>query len=250
VPASTAAQGAPSGENLTVYAAASLTDAFREMATLFQTRTGARVDFNFGASNTLRTQLEQGAVADIFASANTMEMQNLAKAGLLVGDPSVFASNRLVVVVPRENTGKVSRLQDLSRSGLKFVTALPHVPVGQYTVAALEKMSADPAFGSDFKQKVDANTVSKEDSVRSVLSKVALGEADAGVVYVSDIVSAQRERVTTLAIPDQFNTVATYPIAVVKGGKRADQARKFIDFVLSPEGQAVLANYSFIPARP
>jgi molybdate transport system substrate-binding protein len=240
----------PSGERLTVYAAASLTEALKEIGGLYSEKTGQQVDFNFGASNMLRTQIEQGAVVDVFASANKKEMDSLVQAGLVDGDPSEFAKNRLVIVVPKDNPARILIPQDLARPGVKFVTAQPGAPVGQYTVTALEKMSAEAAFGSDFKSKVDANTVSKEENVRAVLGKVALGEADAGVVYVSDISSAQRSKVTTLEVPDQFNTIASYPISLVKGAPHPDQAREFLQLVLSPEGQAVLQKYNFIPARP
>jgi molybdate transport system substrate-binding protein len=246
--AAPAAVPAPGGEHLTVYAASSLTDAFKALGALFTQKTGQSVDFNFGASNTLRTQSEQGGKADSFASANAKEMDTLTKAGLVAGDASIFATNRLVVVLPKDNPAGIQTLQDLGKSGVKFVTAQPGVPVGQYAQDALTKMSQDATFGMDFKQKVDANTVSKEDNVRAVLSKVTLGEADAAIVYVTDI-GAAKDKVATLAIPDQFNTVAQYPIAVLKDAPHADQARQFVDLVLSPEGQDVLTRFGFAAAR-
>src|SRR5579884_66731 len=208
---------APSaGDALTVYAASSLTDAFTELGALFGRRTGTRVELNFGASSALWTQIEQGAAADVFASASMADMQALERAGLLRGDPAVFANNRLVIVVPRDNPAGINAPRDLAKPGVKFVAAQPGVPVGQYAATALERMSADTAYGADFKARGDANTVSREDNVRTVLAKVTLGEADASIVYASDVPPAVRDKVATVAIPDPFNPLATYPIAAVR----------------------------------
>ncbi|HEY8369057.1 MAG TPA: molybdate ABC transporter substrate-binding protein, partial [Thermodesulfobacteriota bacterium] len=186
-------------EELTVFAAASLTEAFRDIGAAFeQANPGVRVVFNFGGSPQLRQQIEQGARADVFASANQAQMDALKSQGLLWGPDRTFARNRLVVVMPKDNPGKIRSLQDLARPGVKFLTTHRAVPVGAYTRAALEKMSQSPEFGADFASRVAANIVSEEDNVKQIVTKVQLGEVDAGVVYSSDITPAVRKDVVTL----------------------------------------------------
>lgn len=233
------------GKELIVFAAASLTDVFGEMATAFTVENGAKVTYNFGGSNQLRTQLEQGAPADVFASANQAEMTNAVGSGVIRGDPRVFAKNRLVVIVPKDNPGKVERLQDLAKPGLKLVLAAPAVPVGGYALQLLDKLAADPTYGADFKSTVLKNLVSQETNVRQVVSKVQLGEADAGVVYSTDVTPATASSVHLIDVPDQYNIVATYPIAVAKSSKDPTLAQRYVDFVLSDAGQAILKKYGF-----
>jgi molybdate transport system substrate-binding protein len=153
-------------------------------------------------------------------------------------------TNRLVVVAP--NDGDVRTLRDLARPGLKVVLAAPSVPAGGYSVQALEKLSASPEYGADFGARVLANVVSREENVRQVLAKVALGEADAGIVYATD---ARGSDVATLPIPDEYNVVARYYIAPTLNAPNPEGARRFVQYVLSPEGQAVLAEYGFGPAE-
>ena len=173
------AAGPVSGE-IVVFAASSLTDVFQDMATAFQqANPNAKLTFNFGASSQLATQLGQGAKADVFASADQTQMDNAKKADAIGGQDVVFARNRLVVITPKDNPKQITAVKDLAKDGVKFVTAQPTVPIGQYTAQMLDKAVADPAYGADFKSKVEANTVSKEDNVRQVVSKVQLGEADA-----------------------------------------------------------------------
>jgi molybdate transport system substrate-binding protein len=238
------------GQKLTVFAAASLTDAFNEIGGKFkQQNPGVAFDFNYAGSQQLRTQLEQGAVADVFASANTREMNAAIDSGLVVsGTPKTFVRNRLAVIVPKDNPGGINELKDLSKPGLKIVLAAPGVPVGGYALTVLDKMNAD--FGVTFSQTVLSNVVSSEDNVKQVVAKVQLGEADAGIVYSSDVTPDAAEKVTKIDIPDKYNVLATYPIAVLKGTPQADLASQFIDYVLSAEGQAILAKWGFIPAKP
>ncbi len=234
---------------LTVFAAASLTDAFREIAARFERENpGLRVVLNFGGSPQLRVQIEQGARADVFASANQPQMDLLKRGGLVAGADRVFARNRLVVIVPKDNPARIERLQDLGRPGVRFVTTHPSVPVGGYTRAALEKMSLAPGFGADFARRVAANIVSEEDNVKQVVAKVQLGEADAGVVYSSDVTPAVRRDVAIIPIPDPYNELAVYPIAVLKNARAPDAARRFVDFVLSEAGQERLVAHGFLPA--
>ena len=235
--------------DVTVFAAASLTDAFGEMTAGFEAANpGAKVTLNFAGSPTLRTQLAQGARADVFASADTANMDGARSDGTIDGQPRVFAHNKLTVVLPSGNSA-VSSLQDLAKPGVKVVIELPAVPAGNYSRQALDKMSKDPAFGPEFATRVLANVVSQEPDVKSVLSRIQLGEADAGMLYVSDVgTPAVKEQVRTVAIPDQFNVVADYPLAEVKGAPNPRGARAFVGYVLSPAGQATLAKWGLVAA--
>lgn len=236
--------------DLTVFAAASLTDAYAEIKTNFEAaHPGVTVIYNFGGSNALAQQLGEGAPADVFASANSRQMEVAVESGRVAPESAqVFVRNRLVVITPADSTADVATLRDLANPGLKLILAARDVPVGQYSLDFLDKAAADASFGAVFKDAVLANVVSYEDNVRSVLTKVALGEGDAGIVYTSDIVGDPAKDVVSLEIPDALNTIATYPIAPVVDSARAELARAFIDYVLSAEGQAILENYGFLPA--
>ncbi len=235
---------------LNVFAAASLTQAFTQIgANYTQAHPNVHFSFNFGGSNTLATDIIQGQPADVFASANQTQMENVIKAGdIAPGSDKVFAHNRLVVITPKDNPGKINRLQDLAKPGLKIILAAKEVPVGGYALTFLDKASADPSFGSDFKAKVLANVVSYEQDVKVVFSKVQLGEGDAGIVYTSDV-STNASEVNEITIPDNLNVIADYPIAPVKGSANAGTANDFIAYVLSSDGQAVLTKYGFISAN-
>lgn len=250
-PTTSTPTAAPAAEQkLTVFTAASLTDAFNEIGDKFkQQNPGATFEFNYAGSQQLRTQLEQGAAADLFASANTKEMNAAIQSGLVVsGTQKTFVRNRLALIVPKDNPGAITDLKGLAKPGLKIVLAAPGVPVGGYTLIALDKMNAD--FGATFSQTVLANVVSQEDNVKQVVAKVQLGEADAGIVYTSDITPQVADELIRLDIPDKYNVLATYPIAVLKGARQADLAAKFMDYVLSSDGQAILTKWGFIPAKP
>jgi len=240
----------PDERTLTIFAAASLTDAFQEIGDSFKARNaGVDLALNFAGSQQLVQQLAQGARADVLASASLKAMQAAAEAGTVnKADSQVFARNQLVVVFPKDNPAGLTRLQDLAKPGLKLVLAAKEVPAGQYALEFLDKASQDPAFDSDFKEKVLNNVVSYETNVRSVLSKVALGEADAGIVYVTDFNTA-KDAISALEIPEALNAIATYLIAPVKGSIQVELSQKFIDFVLSADGQQILSSYGFLSPR-
>jgi molybdate transport system substrate-binding protein len=246
-PISASAQAPAPGQKLTVFAAASLTDAFNEIGEQFkQQHPGVALEFNFAGSQQLRTQLEQGAAADVFASANTKEMNGAIQSGLVVsGTQKTFARNRLALIVPRDNQGGVKELKDLAKPGLKIILAAANVPVGGYALTALDKMNAD--LGATFSQTVLSNVVSYEDNVKQVVAKIQLDEGDAGIVYSSDVTPAAAKKVTRLDIPDKYNVLATYPLAVLQAAPQADLAARFVDFVLSADGQAILQKWGFIP---
>ncbi|HET6247095.1 MAG TPA: molybdate ABC transporter substrate-binding protein [Tepidisphaeraceae bacterium] len=235
---------------LDVFAAASLTESFSEIGRKFEAaHPGVTVTFNFAGSQQLREQLAHGAPADVFASANTKEM-NSARSASLVDAKSVrvFARNRLIVIFPKNTLMPIASLADLARKGLHLDVADPAVPVGKYTLQMLDKMNKDPSFGPGFKTRVLANVVSREENVKSVAAKVRLGEADAGVVYVTDVTPDASKEISSLEIPDAFNQVAEYPIAVTAKSPHAQLAGQFTDFVLSPQGQAALHARGFLPA--
>lgn len=237
---------------VTVLAAASLTAPFTEIGREFEAaHPEARVVFSFGGSNQLAEQINQGALADVFASANPEQMERVIESGRVAPTTAqTFARNRLVVIFPADNPAGVTALRDLARPGLKLVLASQEVPVGRYALDFLEMASQDPAFGAGFRDDVLANVVSYEENVKAVLTKVALGEADAGVVYASDIVGADAVRVARLAIPDHLNIIATYPIAPLADSAHAELAQAFVDYVLSAPAQAILARYGLVPVVP
>jgi molybdate transport system substrate-binding protein len=234
---------------LTIFAAASLTDVFQEMAArIEQADPGIRLNFNFAGSPTLRSQLAQGARADVFAAADEPTMDAAVHDGTISGQPYTFARNLLVVIMPVNNPVSLNTLQDLSRPRLKLVLANKAVPAGNYARQALEKMSQDSGLGHDFARRVLANLVSDEMNVKQVASKVQLGEADAGIVYATDITPALRSAVRVIAIPPEWNVIAKYPISVVQGARNESGARAFIDYVLSPAGQTILERHGFLVA--
>lgn len=250
----TACSAAPATEpaaperTLTVFAASSLTGAFSEIGSRFEAdNPGVIVTFNFAGSQTLRSQIEQGAEADVFASANMKEMNTLVITSTLVAEdsPQVFLTNHLLVILPAGNPAAIETLEDLSRPGIKLVLAAEDVPVGRYARQALEQL--EDLYGEGYRDAVLSNVVSNEDNVKQVVTKVELGEADAGIVYVSDAVAApDLER---LEIPAEYNVVAEYPIATLTGAPEPDLASAFIAFVLSPEGQSILETWGFIPVQ-
>ena len=238
---------APEAGTLNVFAAASLTDAFTEIGKNFEAANpGTTVTFNFAGSPALRTQIEEGAPADVFASANTKEMDTLITGGQVdASAPQLFLKNKLIVILPADNPAGIESLEDLATSGVKLVLAAEEVPVGNYARQSLDLMNGQ--FGTDFMDKVLANVVSNEDNVKQVVAKVQLGEADAGIVYTSDAVAAPE--LQTLAIPDDLNVIATYPIAPLVNSANPDLATAFVDYVLSADGQAILAKWGFAPAQ-
>jgi molybdate transport system substrate-binding protein len=222
--------------SISVFAAASLTDSFKALGASFQAaHPGTTVRFNFAGSPTLVTQIEQGASADVFASADTTNMDKLNTDGFGVGQSQVFAHNKLEIVVAAGNPKRISRLADLAKPGVIYVTAAATVPAGKYALQILANAG------------VKITPKSLETDVKSVVSKVQLGEVDAGIVYVTDV-KAAGSKVTGVQIPDSLNVIASYPIVTIKGTKNSDLANAFIAYVLSADGQATLQSFGFLPA--
>ncbi|MEZ4660923.1 MAG: molybdate ABC transporter substrate-binding protein [Caldilineaceae bacterium] len=250
-----AAPGAQSGAaakttTLTVFAAASLTNAFGEIGANFSVANpDTEIVFNFAGSNQLSTQIAEGAPADVFAAANATQMTAALQSGRIDGAAQrVFAHNRLVVVLPGDNPAGLATLEDLRKPGLKIVLAAAEVPAGQYALEFLDKAAASDSLGAGYRDAVLANVVSYETNVRAVLSKVVLGEADAGIVYASDA-AAQSDQIQQISIPDELNTIASYPIAPLADSEHFALAQQFVDYVLGPDGQKVLAAYGFAAAN-
>jgi molybdate transport system substrate-binding protein len=233
-----------STQTLTVFAAASLTGAFGEIGKSFEAANpGVTVKFNFGGSQTLRTQIEQGAQADVFASANSKEMDALVTGNLVGADTAqIFLTNQLVVIMPAKNPAGLKTLDDLAKPGLKLVLAAKEVPVGNYSLQVLDKLNAE-----GFKDKVLANVASYENDVKQVVAKIQLGEADAGIVYLSDAVAAPE--LQKINIPAENNVIAKYPMAALSKSENADLAQAFIAYVLSTDGQATLQKWGFLPVK-
>lgn len=230
---SSAASESTAGESITVFAAASLKNTFTEIGELYeQENPGASVTFNFAGSSDLVAQLQQGAPADVFASADVANMTKATDANLVAGEPVNFASNTLTIVVAPGNPKGITSLADLTADGTLLVTCAPQVPCGAAAVKVEE------AAG------VDLTPVSEESSVTDVLNKVTSGQADAGLVYVTDAAAAG-DKVTEVSFAQSSGVVNVYPIAVLADSGSNASAQKFIDLVNGPKGQAILSEAGF-----
>jgi molybdate transport system substrate-binding protein len=229
-------QPAAANAKIMVFAAASLKKTFTDIGKQFKAENpGVSVEFTFAGSSDLVTQLTQGAQADVFASADAKNMDKAAQAGLLDGDPVTFASNTLTIAVVPGNPKKIASFKDLTQQGLNVVMCAPQVPCGSAT------QKVEHATG------IKLNPVSEESSVTDVLNKVETGEADAGLVYVTDAIGAG-DKVASVPFPEAAGAVNTYPIAVLKESKSQELARKFVDLVTGDAGQKVLTAAGF--AKP
>ena len=219
---------------ITVFATASLTDAFTEMGEAFEAANpGSRVTLNFAGSSALAAQIIEGAPADVFASADVASMTRLSDADSTASEPVVFTTNLAQIIVGRGNPEGITGVADLADPDLIVISCAPEVPCGRYAQQILDNAGVAVTFRS------------LEENVRAVVSKVTLGEADAGIVYVTDVISAG-DRAVGVDIPADINVVAEYPVAVTTESTNPDGAQRFIDFVLSDEGQAVLTSYGFV----
>lgn len=222
-----------SGERITVFAAASLKSTFTELAERFEAQhPGSRVEFSFAGSSDLAAQLDQGARADVFASADQRNMAKVVDAGLTAGSPVDFATNTLTIVTAPGNPEGITTFADLARPGTLVVTCAPQVPCGSAT------QRVESSTG------VDLAPVSEESSVTDVLNKVIAGQADAGLVYVTDATGAG-DAVTAVAVPEAAQAVNTYPIVALADSGAPETAREFVAFVTAPDGRAVLADAGF-----
>jgi len=241
---------AQSPDELIVFTAASLTGAFGEIGEIYENETGIHVAFNFDGSQALRTQLENGAYADLFASANMKQMNAVRESGLMNNSSvAIFTKNKLALIVPKDNPANIRNLTDLARPGIKIVMGTKDVPVGDYALQIIARLGNDSAYGPDYETEVMANVISQETSVSYVVTKVALGEADAGFAYVSDVTQDMISKIDKIVIPDEYNIIAEYPLGMLMESKYPAESQAFMDLVMSDEGRAVLEKYGFAPVE-
>ena len=221
-----------------MFAAASLKNAFETFAPAFTAASGLAVVSSFDASSALRAQVEEGAPADVFASADVANVQKLLDAGL-AQDPVAFACNQLTIIVPAGNPAGITSAADLGRAGVKVIAAGEEVPITKYAVQVVENLGITDAYV--------ANVVSEEDNVAAVRAKIEAGEGDAGIVYVTDAI-ASGAKVEQIAVPIEANVPATYAAATVVATDQPDEAAAYLAFLMGPGGQATLASYGFLPA--
>lgn len=239
---------AQGNRSLIVFAAASLTDAFIKIGAAFEEENpGVEIIFNFAGSSTLAAQIANGAPADVFASANPDQMQAAVDSGRIGYEPQVFAYNQLVIITPVDNPAELQSPLDLQNPGVMLVVAAPGVPVRGYTDNMLDLFTADLGDEANFRDAVLSNVVSEEDNVRQVALKVALGEADAGVVYRSDITEETADLLRVVSIPAEFNVTAQYPIAVTADTRQTELAQAFVTYVLSDDSQVILGDWGLLP---
>lgn len=237
-------------QEITVFAAASLTESFTELASDFEKQEGGKVKvvFNFAGSQSLKASVENGAKADIFASASTNYMEDLKKGGF-VDNYSIFAKNSLVLIRNKNSKYAVAKLNDLSAEGIKIAVGDKSVPVGMYWEKAFEAASKDGSITAEEKSSIDNNIKTKELNVKDVVGKVVLNEADAGIVYKTDVTAGVADKVeeVDLTVFSQFSSL--YPVAVLKNTENMKEAQKFYEYLLSDKGKAILEKYKFITAE-
>ncbi len=246
----TTASDSVEDKSITVFTAGSLKGAFTEMADAYEEQNpGTTVVLNIDGTQALRTQVEQGARGDVFASANTKHMDALMAGGFMENDTvSGFLENRVTITLPVSNPGDIQGLADLAIPGEKVLIGTPEVPIGNYARQVLDKMAGDPEFGQDYEDAVMANVISEETNVNNIIAKLLIGEADAGFTYTSDAITpAYADQLMTITIPDEYNVIAHYPIGVLRESADPDTAADFIAFVRSEEGGVILSSYGFTP---
>ena len=239
--------GATRSTELTVLGAASLKGVLAKAKGVYEAaHPDIRLTISTDSSAALETQIEQGAPADVFLSADTANPGKLVDKGLAEGSARAFATNLLIVIVPAANPAAVKAPLDLARPGVKIVAAGEAVPISKYAAQLVAKLAKQPGYPADFAARYGANVVSKEDNVGGIVAKVELGEADAGIVYRTD--ASASTKVTTVAIPPDANVPATYAGVVVKASAHRSSAGAFLDWLVGADGQALLGTFGFLPA--
>jgi molybdate transport system substrate-binding protein len=254
-PATTAPTSAPSvapaspsaaAVDLTIYGAASLKGALAAAKPIYAAANpGVTLTISTDASSTLATQIEQGAPADVFLSADSRNPQALIDKGLATGPPVTFATNKLTVIVPTANPAGIKTPAGLARSGVKIIAAGHEVPITKYASQLVANLARQPGYPADYEAAYQANIVSREDNVKAVVAKVELGEGDVGIVYVTDAKASTK--VVTVDVPDAANVLATYDGVTVKASPNLDAATAFLTWFAGPEGQAILGGFGFLP---
>ena len=230
---------------LTVFGAASLKGVLDEAKAAYETANpGMSVTVSTDSSAALETQIEQGAPADVFLSADTTNPAKLVEGGFATGDAVVFAGNKLTIIVPTDNPGRVTSPMDLAGPGLKIIAAGDGVPITKYATLLVGNLAGQPGYPAGFEAAYAGNVVSKEDNVKAVVGKIELGEGDAGIVYVTD--AAATGKVKTVDVPDVANVPATYAGVVVKASPHQDAAKAFLDWFAGSEGRGILSRFGFL----
>ena len=241
-----AAPSAGARGELTIYAAASLKGALDQAIVAYESANpDVSLTISTDSSSALETQIEQGAPADVFLSADAANPRKLVDAGLADGAPVTFARNELTIVVPAGNPAGITSPADLARAGVKIVAAGDSVPITRYATQLVQNLSREAGYPAGFASEYAANVVSKEDNARALIAKIELGEGDAGIVYATDAKASAK--VATIQVPDAANVPATYDGVVVKASGHAAAARAFLDWFAGPAGQAILAALGFLP---
>lgn len=234
---------------LTIFAAASLTGAVGDLDSIFEAaHPGVQVTANFDSSATLETQIKEGADADLFLPASTKNMDNLVKEDLIDNERvTPYATNKLAIIVPVDNPAGITGLADLAKPGVKLVSETAEVPVRKYTEQMLNKTLNNTDYGQVFVDAFKANIISEETNVAGATTKVALGEADAGITYYSDVTRDLADKITIIEIPKEFNVVAAYNAGILTESAQPELTQEFIGLLTSDEGKAVLEDYKFSP---
>lgn len=244
--ACSATSAADTRTNVTVFGAASLKTALESITSAYEAANpGTTVTVSTDSSAALETQIEQGAPADVFLSADTTNPRKLVDAGLAAGEPVAFAGNKLTIIVPTDNPAGIATPADLARDGLRIIAAGDEVPITKYATQLVDNLAGQPGAPIAFAAAYAANVASKEDNVSAVVAKIALGEGDAGIVYVTD--AAVADDVETIDVPDAANVPATYAGVVVGASPNRAAASAFLEWLAGPDGQAVLAEFGFQP---
>ena len=248
IPAAPSTGGAGSGASgeLQIYAAASLKTALNKAADAWHAANpGSTLTISTDSSSALETKIEQGAPADVFLSADTTNPKKLVDGGLASGDVVPIAGNRLVIIVPKDNPAGIQSPKDLAKPGIKVIAAGDKVPITKYATQLVANLAKEPGYPADFVAAYAANVASQEDSVSGIVSKVELGEGDAGIVYVTDAKGS--DKVDTIDVPYTANVPAVYGAVVVKASHNQEGAKAFLDWLAGPDGQAILASFGFLP---
>ena len=245
----TAATSAPSSSApaaLTIFAAASLKGVLDKAKTAYEAaNAGTTLTISTDSSATLETQIEQGAPADVFLSADTSNPKKLVDKGLVDGAAVTFAGNKLTIIVPTANPARITSPKDLAKAGVKVIAAGDAVPITKYATQLVANLAKEAGYPADYAARYTANIASKEDNVKAIVAKIELGEGDAGIVYVSDAKASNK--VTTIDMPETANVPATYEGVVVKASKNAAAAQAFLTWFAGPKGEAILATFGFLP---
>ncbi len=239
-----AGSNGPVPGDLTVFGAASLTGVLDRVKPSYEAgHPGLTVVVSTDSSAALATQIEQGAPADVFLSADTANARRLVDDGLTAGDPVPFAGNELTIIVPSGNPAGLTTPADLARPGVKIVAAGDEVPISRYAAQLVANLAREPGYPAGFDAAYTANVVSREDNVKAVVAKIELGEGDAGIVYLTDAVASSRVQV--IDVPADANVHATYAGVVVAESTQLTAARAFLDWLIGPDGQSILAGFGF-----